>query len=283
MRLFLGVLVIVAGTIKPATAWAWGDEGHRLVCGLALEYMSDKAKQFVKQTLSLGEYLDGNAKNDFANACVWPDKAKYSTWKGSYEEHFLDVPKADDHIDLARDCAALDCIAVGIQRNLVYLSKPAVSKREKARKAAALRFLGHFIGDLHQPLHVANDEDWGGNKIKVSWFGEATNLHAVWDAGIIEHARLQYPDGIKRLMALHEKVGSPNVLDWMQESFHLARGIAYLDANGKPVRSGAKLGDAYYKRCEPVVMQQLAKAGVRLAYLINTLVEGKLDTNILIH
>lgn len=282
MRLFLCLLIAASASIKPVTAYAWGNEGHQLVCGLATQYLTAKAKRFVKQTLAWGQYIDGNGKDDFADACVWPDKAKYSTYKGSYEAHFLNVPKADDHINLARDCAALDCIAVGIQRSLVYLSRPADGRREKARKAAALRFLGHFIGDLHQPLHVSNEEDWGGNKIKVSWFGKSTNLHAIWDAGIIEHAGLKYPQGIEKLKALDVKIGSTNVLDWMRESFKLARNEAYIGTNGKPIRSGDKLGLAYYKRSEPIVMHQLAVAGVRLAYLINELVAGKLDTNILI-
>lgn len=282
MRNTLLILLVITASMRPAVAFAWGDVGHELVCGLSLHYMSKDAKAFVKKTLALGKYLDGNGKNDFAEACVWPDKAKYTTFKGTYEEHFLNVPRNSNHIDFAIDCAAMNCIAVGIQKNLVYLSRPAESKREKARKAAALRFLGHFIGDVHQPLHIANTEDWGGNKIKVYWFGEPTNLHAVWDAGIIEHADLTYPDGIKRLAALDETVGSTNVLEWMRESFQLARQEAYKDTSGHEIHDGEKLGKAYYLRSKPVVMHQLAKAAVRLAYLLNQLVAGRLDTNILI-
>ena len=282
MRIWIGLVMLLTLSAGPARAYAWGDDGHKLVCGLALHYMTDQAKRFVRHTLALGKYLDGNGDNDFADACVWPDRAKYAGFKGTYEEHFLDVPRGSDHIDLARDCAALDCIAVGIQKNLVYLSRAAHSKREMARKAAALRFVGHFIGDAHQPLHVANLEDWGGNKINVTWFGEPTNLHAVWDSKIIERAGLVYPDGVKRLQALHPKVGSTNVLQWLRESFRLARSEAYVNASGKPIRSGDHLGKAYYSRTKPIVMNRLATAGIRLAYLINELAAGKLDPDILI-
>ena len=283
MRLLLCVLVTFAASLGSVTAYAWGDDGHRLICGLSLEYMTPDGKAFVKNTLALGQYLDGNGKNDFPDACVWPDKVKYSSYKGTYEQHFLDVPKDAKSIDLARDCAAMDCVAVGIQRSLTYLSQRADGKRQQARKAAALRFLGHYIGDLHQPLHIANIEDWGGNKIKVKWFGEDTNLHAVWDVKIIEHAGLRYPDSIRRLEGLDEKVGSTDVLEWMRESFRLARSHAYPAISGKPLKPGDDLGEAYYLRSEPIVLHQLAKAGVRLAYLIDKLAEGKLDTNILIH
>ena len=271
MRILFGILLLTVTVLRPAHAYAWGEEGHRLICGLALTYLSDDGKKFVKDTLALGKDLDGNGKNDFPDACLWADKVKYTTYQGTYEEHFLNVPSNQQHIDFAKDCAAMDCIAVGIQRSLVYLSEPAESKREKGRKAAALRFLGHLIGDL------------GGNLIKVDWFGKPTNLHAIWDAGIIEHAGLTYPDGMKRLAALKETVGSTNVLEWMRESFQLAREKAYKDSNGKEIRSGARLGADYYRRSEPIVTHQLAKAAVRLAYLINLLAAGKLDPNILIN
>lgn len=261
---------------------AWGNEGHLLVCGLAEQYLSPKGKAFVTKTLAMGEYLDGDSKDDLASACLWPDKAKYADYKGTYEQHYLNVPRDAKSIDLARDCAALDCIAVGVQRSLTYLSRPAQGEREKARKAAALRFLGHYIADLHQPLHVSNAEDWGGNKIKVKWFGDDTNLHAVWDSGIIEHAGMKYPGSVSRLVGLNPAVGSTNVLEWMRESFRLARTYAYPGMDGKPIKSGDVIGKDYYLRSLPIVKNQLAKAGIRLAWLINQLAEGKLDTNILI-
>lgn len=282
MRILPWSMLICVLSLQPAVAYAWGDVGHKLICGLSLRYMTHDARRFVKRTLAMGKYLDGDSKDDFADACVWPDKAKYTTYQGTYEEHYLDVPRSARHIDLARDCAALDCIAVGIQQNLVYLSRPAEGKREKARKAAALRFLGHFIGDVHQPLHIGNEEDWGGNKIKVYWFGQPTNLHAIWDSGIIEHAGLTYPNGMRQLAALHPAVGSTNVLEWIRESFHLARQEAYRDSRGREIHSGERLGEAYYEKSKPIVMHQLATAAVRLAWLINQLVAGQLDTNILI-
>ena len=252
------------------------------MCGIALDNLTVSGRRFVKDTLALGKYLDGDAQDDLPSACVWPDKAKYTDYKGTYDLHFMDVPKNDAHMDFARDCAAMDCIAVGIQRSLTYLSRPAHGDREKGRKAAALRFLGHFVGDAHQPLHFGNAEDWGGNLIKVKWFGKDTNLHAIWDAGIIDHADIKYPDSLKRIESADEPLGSTDVLQWMRESFRLARSHAYPGVDGKPIKTGDELGQAYYARSVPVVIGQLDKAGKRLAWLINQLAAGTLDTNILI-
>jgi hypothetical protein len=219
---------------------------------------------------------------DFADSCTWPDTARYDDYKGTYENHFINIPREAAGIDFARDCAAMDCIAVGIQKNLVYLMRAASGSREKARLAAALRFLGHFVGDLHQPLHVSHAEDWGGNKIKVKWYGEDSNLHAVWDTGIMNHSDLRYPDGLSGLSTNSASVGSSNVLEWMRESFKLARSHAYPNVSGYPVRDGDELGDAYYKRSAPIVVRQLVKAATRLAYLLEGVAHNTLDPNILI-
>ncbi|MEX0941716.1 MAG: S1/P1 nuclease [Pseudomonadales bacterium] len=278
----LQILIFVFGLIASSQTYAWGSTGHRLVCQLAYDRLSVTAKTFVAETLALGVELDGNGDNDFAEACLWPDAARHKDYQGTYEWHFINVPAAARGIEFARDCAAMDCIAVGIQRNLTYLARPTSGKREQARKAAALRFLGHFIGDLHQPLHVSHAEDWGGNKIRVTWFDEEVNLHAVWDTKIIERAGLTYPDSIEFLGSVEGQFKSRNVLAWMRESFRLARSHAYANINGAPIQSGDELDRAYFERSKPVVIEQLATAARRLAYLIEGIADGTLDTNILI-
>lgn len=278
----LPILTLVFALLASPESQAWGSTGHKLVCQLAYNQLSGEAKTFVADTLALGVDLDGNGDNDFAEACLWPDKARYDDYKGTYEQHFINVPAAARGIEFARDCAAMDCIAVGIQRNLTYLARPADGKREQARKAAALRFLGHFIGDLHQPLHVSHGEDWGGNKIRVVWFDEEVNLHTVWDSKIIERAGLTYPASMEFMGSVEAQFRSRNVLAWMRESFRLARSHAYAGVDGKPLQSGEKLDMAYFERSKPVVIEQLATAARRLAYLIEGLAAGTLDTNILI-
>ena len=278
--ILLSAVLLILSPVDKASAW--GADGHRLICAMAEAKLTPEAKSMLFETLRMGKFLDNNADEDFPEACLWPDKARHTTHKGSYEEHFINVPKSEDSVDLARDCAALNCVATAIQRNLVYLSRDAQGKREKARKAAALRFLAHFVGDLHQPLHVGNGEDWGGNKIKVNWYGKKANLHGIWDYEILKKAGITYPDSLEYLQEIKPENSEGDVLAWIRTSFRLARNNAYKDTEGNLIASGDTLGDAYFERAKPIVMSQISLSSSRLAYLLNELAAGTLDTNILI-
>ena len=278
MRTFLAVLLLTTSL----AASAWNDDAHRLICQLAFEKLSDTSKEFVQQTLAMGTELDGNGKNDLAEACVWADSARGENYRGTWEQHFIRVPGSANTVDFLRDCAALDCIAVGIQRHLTYLARPAVDPREKARKAAALRFLGHFVGDLYQPLNVGHLENQGGKSIAVEWFGEDTNLFLVWNSLIIERAGISYPDSLDEIAATDVQRPQNNVLQALQQSFKLANSHAYANIDGSKVKSGDVLGEAYFERSKRVVMQQFARSATLLAHLINGVVDGSQDTNILV-
>ena len=278
--ILLSAVLLILSPVDKASAW--GADGHRLICAMAEAKLTPEAKSMLSETLRMGKFLDNNADEDFPEACLWPDKVRHTTHKGSYEEHFINVPKSEDSVDLARDCAALNCVATAIQRNLVYLSRDAQGKREKARKAAALRFLAHFVGDLHQPLHVGNGEDWGGNKIKVNWYGKKANLHGIWDYEILKKAGITYPDSLEYLQEIKPEDSTGDVLAWIRTSFRLARNNAYKDTEGNLIASGDTLGDAYFERAKPIVMSQISLSSSRLAYLLNELAAGTLDTNILI-
>lgn len=278
--ILLSAVLLILSPVDKASAW--GADGHRLICAMAEAKLTPEAKSMLSETLRMGKFLDNNADEEFPEACLWPDKARHTTHKGSYEEHFINVPKSEDSVDLARDCAALNCVATAIQRNLVYLSRDAQGKREKARKAAALRFLAHFVGDLHQPLHVGNGEDWGGNKIRVNWYGKKANLHGIWDYEILKKAGITYPDSLEYLQEIKPEDSASDVLAWIRTSFRLARDNAYKDTEGNLIASGDTLGDAYFERAKPIVMSQISLSSSRLAYLLNELAAGTLDTNILI-
>ena len=278
--ILLSAVLLILSPLDKASAW--GADGHRLICAMAEAKLTPEAKSMLSEIMSMGKFLDNNADEDFPEACLWPDKVRHTSHKGSYEEHFINVPKSEDSVDLARDCAALNCVATAIQRNLVYLSRDAQGKREKARKAAALRFLAHFVGDLHQPLHVGNGEDWGGNKIRVNWYGKKANLHGIWDYEILKKAGITYPDSLEYLQEIKPEDSTGDVLAWIRTSFRLARNNAYKDTEGNLIASGDTLGDAYFERAKPIVMSQISLSSSRLAYLLNELAAGTLDTNILI-
>ena len=255
-------------------AQAWGWDGHRLVCAMAQAKLTPEAKVMVDTLLVEGQALKGG-RVSFAESCLWPDDVKYSNHKGTYEQHFINVPDEALTVDLVRDCAALNCIATGIQRALTYLSRPAGSGREKARRAAALRFLGHFIGDLHQPLHIGNASDWGGNKITVLWQGKETNLHALWDYGMLESMGIKYPDSLDFLLSVEKTSEHEQLIDWFNESLSLARTNAYSNDQGNIITSGDSLGSDYLERNKPVLIARLVLASERLATILNEIAAGE--------
>ncbi|MFP6808604.1 MAG: S1/P1 nuclease [Pseudomonadales bacterium] len=255
-------------------AKAWGGDGHQLVCSIAENNLSARGKSFLNRVVRQGESLKGGVMS-FPESCLWPDKVKYSSRKDTYEHHFLNVPRASSTIDLSRDCPHLSCLPVGIQRSISYLVGEPGGERERGRQAAALRYLGHYIGDLHQPLHVSNKYDWGGNKIKVRWFGKNTNLHSVWDREIMAKINLTYPESLTFMLAQKASPGNLDVMRWMGDSLHLARENAYKRPNGKLIVNNDELGDAYFDTNKPVVIQQLLLAGHRLAMIINEIAAGR--------
>lgn len=255
-------------------ALAWGWEGHKLICGLAEQRLTPAGQAMVKQLLADGAGLSGGEKH-FADSCLWPDDVKYKGREGTYEHHFINVPDDAQTVDLARDCAAINCTVVGVQQALTYLSRQASGEREVKRRAAALRFLGHYVGDLHQPMHVGNASDWGGNKIKVKWFKKPANLHGVWDYEILDTMALKYPDSLTFLASIKVDHSNPNILDWFDESLALGRSHAYVNARGKLIKSGDRLGKRYFEKNKPVVLERLVLASERLADLLNAIAAGE--------
>ena len=258
----------------PTLSFAWGWDGHKLICALAETQLTDSARKMVNQLLADGEELSGGAV-DFPISCLWPDDVRYEDRKGTYEHHFINVPDDAVTVDYERDCAALTCTATGVQQALTYLGSETDGKREVARRAAALRFLGHYIGDVHQPMHVGNSSDWGGNKIKVTWYGKDSNLHKVWDYEMLEKMNVRYPSSLPFLQSIPVEQNSQRVAEWFNESLKLGRSNAYANVDGELVKNGDQLGIAYLNRNKPVLLQRLTLAAHRLANLLNAIAAGE--------
>ena len=265
--------------LNSGLVFAWGQPGHQLICHVAEQQLEMSTRQWLTKTLALGEYLDGNSSDNFAEACLWADTAKYSSHRDSYELHFINLPAGAKEINLKRDCPAMDCLPIGIRRSLVYLVQESHGQREDARKAAALRYLGYLIGELHQPLHVSHGEDRGGNNLQIRGFTETTNLHRIWDVLLVNEAGLSYSGSVKRLQRVGSLSDSIQTLDWLNNSYQLARKTAYQHANGESIISGDVLEPEYIQRALPLVEQQLAQAARHLANLLNQVASGHLTVN----
>jgi hypothetical protein len=165
--------------------------------------------------------------------------------------------------------AILDCSA-----NLTNVNLP------KSERQESLRFLVHFVGDAHQPLHIGHKADKGGNAIQVKLFGRSSKLHAVWDSGLIRHRGLswnQYVQDLETKLTPAQRQEWTSVIDpgaWATESHRLAEDHAYRTPSGAEITSGDALGEDYYNDTIPIVDEQLTKAGLRLAVMLNAVYDA---------
>ena len=182
--------------------------------------------------------------------------------------HYVNIPLTATAYDAARDCQPSpkgDCILAGIDRFAAILADRA---KPDAARAEALTFLVHLIADLHNPMHVTTNNDRGGNETKVAFFGTPTNLHALWDVGLMEHTGLTitaWTDTLNRSGLTVPAGGTP--IQWALESLRVAREHCY------QIPADHALGQAYVDASLPVLQLQLYRAGVRLAASQNGIFE----------
>jgi len=262
--------VLLLFLCHPILSFAWGPEGHQVVADIARAHLSKTARQNVQKLL-------GN--DDLASVSTWADEVRPQRPE-TYGWHFVDIPMSAAGFSENRDCYRPDakypeslrdhhnCVVDRInmfERTLSNKNAPTPERLE------ALKFLVHFVGDIHQPLH-AIAEARGGNDIHVVEFGSPQcgtrpcNLHYVWDAGLIEHtgrneaAYVAYEEGLIAQRKLQQKAhGTP--ADWANESFGLAHKVW--------LNQGGSVDQAYYNKDIGIVNQRLALGGLRLAMLLN--------------
>jgi hypothetical protein len=271
-----------AATSVPAAVeppMPWGVDGHRITGLIAEHHLTDKARLAIRQ-LTEGASL--------AELSTWADDIKSDTsWDYASIWHYINIDDlAAKNPDPASRYAAASVRSRG---NIVEAIKyfESMLRQEKAaigRRQIALKFLVHFVGDLHQPLHAGRVDDQGGNRVAVHWFGELSNLHSIWDSKLIESQKLSYTEFagfIDRVPA--DSVGAwqrSNCLDWMNESYDLRRRAYDLeDLSRHTDREGRlNLGYAYSFEAMPVIKRRLVQGGVRLAGLLNSIFDASTRT-----
>jgi hypothetical protein len=254
--LSLSLAVTLATVIAPASpALAWGAIGHRITGAIADENLSGVARAQVR--LLLGT-------EDLAEAATWPDDMKSDPapfWqKQASPWHYVTVREGDAYAP--SDAPPEGDAMTALTRFTATLHDPKASLDDRR---LALRFIVHIIGDLHQPLHAGGGDDRGGNDVKVTWFGNQTNLHSVWDSGLIEQRSLSYSEyaGWLSRKITPEQVVAWNVRDpqvWVAESIALRKTIY-------PTNPVISWDYAYQHRAE--VDDRLEHAGIRIAAYLN--------------
>ncbi|XP_030440062.1 endonuclease 2 [Syzygium oleosum] len=262
-------------------AHGWGIDGHYTICKIAESRLTGAAADAVKQLLP-------ESAEDLASVCAWADRVKFR-YRWSSELHYINTPDNLCKYQYSRDCKDDNgekgrCVAGAINNyTSQLLDYGSNSIRAAYNLTEALMFLSHFMGDIHQPLHVGFTSDRGANTIDVRWYTQKQVLHHVWDNNIIETAEERYyssnVDGL--VDAIQQNITNEwadQVKDWetcsstkppcpdtyASESITAACQWAY-----EGVSEGSVLKDAYFLSRLPTVHLRLAKGGVRLAATLN--------------
>lgn len=264
-RLLPLLVVMMAGLTLPQAALAWGASGHAIVAELAQRRLQPGPLAKVKALLG-GEV-------SLASIASWADDVRpHETATTNW--HFVDIPYDASRYDPARDCQVRptgDCVIEAISRLRAVLADASQPREARAR---ALKFLVHFVGDIHQPLHCAErNHDRGGNDVMVFFFGNRVALHAVWDTSIIEKRVYNWGEYVRYLeeewfpQQDGARLADGGPVEWALESHAAAVRAVYA------IPGDYNLGDDYYKKALPIVDRQLGAAGVRLAKLLNEVLQ----------
>jgi hypothetical protein len=235
---------------------SWGYTGHQTVALIAEKHLTPQAQQVVKTLL-------GN--QSIGDIASWADEIRDDK---TFPEHFINAPLGltrkqfeDEVINQPQDN-----VYKAILTNEVILKNPSSSNDDKQK---ALKFLVHFVGDLHQPMHISRKEDKGGNTIQVQFNGKGTNLHSLWDSKLIDKQGLKSSELVSQLdkatPAQIRQWQSDSLMQWIWESYQISTNLY------DEVQPGSKLNDKYYESHISIVNERIEKAGIRLAGLLNSI------------
>ncbi len=254
MRALLAAFLIL---LAPSSAFAWGQTGHRVTGAIAAPLLNRHAARELRAIL-------GN--ESLAEASTWPDEMRSNPdlfWQRTANSwHYVTVPAGQSYADLG---APPEGDAVTALRQFAATLRDPRATREQ--KQVALRFSVHIIGDLHQPLHAGNGADEGGNQLQVSLFRQPTNLHAVWDSGLIDRRGLSYTEFAAFLTRritpeLRRQWREPDPLVWITESAAIRDAI---------YSEGVELSWDYAYQHRETIDTRLMQGGVRIAAYLNAL------------
>jgi len=253
------ILALALLAALPLRLWAWGVEGHRAIGIIAEHHLSEKARHEVIALL-------GN--QTLALVSTQPDEMRYlPEFKETAPWHYVNTP-----LGLAHD-AYLQAVQAQTTPNAynVLLAKIKEMKdpaKTREQRAEALIFVVHIVGDIHQPMHTGRAEDKGGNDIKMTYRGKDTNLHSLWDSGLLDYQGLTYTELGNQYSTLPDVQrkqwqANANPGDWLFESYTIASNL-YDEAAKNP-----NPDYRYYPAHADIVKQRIQQAGVRLAAVLN--------------
>ncbi|MCC5823418.1 MAG: S1/P1 nuclease [Phycisphaerales bacterium] len=268
------IIATLTALMTLACLGAWGRDGHSIIAEIAWRDMTPTAQARAKRIL---------AGQSMPEVSAWADGVRRTeAYRWTAPLHYVNLPAGRTEYNHDRDCPDVGCVVSAVHDFSKLLLHPDAD--EKTREDA-MKFIIHFVGDLHQPLHAGRPEDRGANDIQTVFMGRERNLHSVWDSGILGVgesdpwpvlAERWWEEITDRDRTAWLADANPDDLigtvgRWTFESHRLAERYAY------PVQPGAEIGRAYVEQTLPVVRLRIQQAGVRLGALLNELLDPDAD------
>lgn len=235
--------------------YSWGQKGHDVTCAIAEKHLSRKAKK------QISEILDGKSIVYWAN---WMDNASHTPeYKYTKTWHYKNIDAGETY-----EQAALEEKGDVVRAINDLIAELKSGNQTKEEQALSLKFLVHLMGDLHCPMHMGHKSDLGGNRWQVQYFGRGSNIHSVWDSGLVESAhKWTYTEWVDQIDTYsreeNRKIVEGDPVSWGEETYEVCKKV--YDAT--PV--GSKLSYDYVSEWAPVAEMQLLRAGLRLAAVLN--------------
>lgn len=255
-RRWAALALFAAGWLALAPgALAWGSKGHRIVARLAEAQLTPAARATADRLLAV------RGARHLADVSTWADDLRErdpALFERTRRMHYVDFDAPDCIYRPVRDCHDGECVVAAIGH---YSAILADRHADAAARAEALAFVVHFVADVHQPLHADDRRDFGGNRFQVHWRDRGTNLHRLWDSGLLEAT------GWSAARYARELAGTPvasggTPATWAEESCRIDRDDGVYPASHVIDR-------AYVEHALPIIELRLQQAGARLARLLN--------------
>jgi len=244
-----GSWLLLAALAVSTQVAAWGTQGHQAVAAMAWELLQPATRAEVQRLLALepGETLE--------SLSTWADEHRNPA-TGPW--HYVNFPRGNCQYDPQRDCPDGNCVVAAIERERAIWASNANDKT----RLKALKYLIHLVADIHQPLHAGYRDDRGGNQFQIRAFMRGSNLHAVWDSGLLRELDLDN----EALVAVLHKIPVPPA------KLHVAMAEAAQESCRLVARPGfypsGRIGASYLKEFSPAMRERLAQAARRLAWVL---------------
>jgi len=246
--------------VLSAALLSWGVTGHRTIGQIAAGHLSPQAKAAIHELI---------VDTTLAGISTWADEVRgQPAYRNTAPWHYINLPLGLSFADFEAKVKGMPQANVysALQEQERILGSTASTRPQKVE---ALKFIVHFVGDLHQPMHVSREEDKGGNTIQLNYDGKGTNLHALWDSKLIDHQGLTYEQMAGQYdhatPAQIKQWQSDPLIQWIWESYQASSKL-YEEVDAMKSRA---IDDSYYQAHITIVEDRIEKAGIRLAGVLN--------------